>query len=284
MRAAFNAVDPALPLQADDPRYVDCTDVRGDEDIVGMLYNSIADSKRALQQLCTGHRGSGKSTELLRLKDRLEKSGFDVICFEADDDLDLNDIIYSDLLLAVARHIEAFARERNVSLEDELKSIERWFSEVVYSQDEWRNIERELQAEASLGIGLPEKIPLVARLFAKLTGQIKTGHAIKQEIRRKLDQKVSDLIENVNTLLRRLQVELRKQQRQGLVVIVDNLDRLVLKDLDGGRTSHEALFIEHGEQLRALDCHIIYTVPISMIYSVKATPLLNLFPTNMSCR
>ena len=34
LRAAFNAVDPALPLQADDPRYVDCTDVRGDRDVV----------------------------------------------------------------------------------------------------------------------------------------------------------------------------------------------------------------------------------------------------------
>jgi hypothetical protein len=279
LRAAFNAVDPALPLRADDDRYVDCTDVRGDEDTVGALYNTIVRSDRSRHQLCTGHRGSGKSTELLRLKARLEKFGFDVIYFEADDDLDLNDIVYSDLLLAAARRIEAFAREREVSLDDELKSIEHWFAQIVYSQDEWRNIERELQTEVALGIGLPEKIPLVARLFAKLTGQIKTGHDIKKEIRSKLDQKVSDLIDNVNLLLQRLEAELRsKKQRQGVVLIVDNLDRLVLKDLDSGRTSHEALFIEHGEQLRSLKCHIIYTVPISMLYSTKATQLTSLFP------
>ena len=278
LRDAFNAVDPAQPLQPGDPRYVDCTAVRGDEDVVGTLFNAVTRSDRALHQLCTGHRGSGKSTELLRFKARLEQAGYAVIYFEADDDLDLNDLEYSDLLLAAARQIEASARERGVSLEQELKSIERWFAEVVYSQDEWRNIERELQAEASLGIGLPEGIPLVARLFAKLTGQIKTGHAVKQEIRRKLDQQVSQLIDGVNDLLRRFEVELSKKQHKGVVVIVDNLDRLVLKDLQDGRTSHEALFVEHGEQLRALTCHTVYTVPISMLYSTKATQLTSLFP------
>lgn len=278
LRDAFNAVDPALPLQPGDPRYVDCTDVRGDEDVVGQLFNTVARSDRPRHQLCTGHRGSGKSTELLRLKARLEEAGFAVVYFEADDDLDLNDLIYSDLLLAVARRIEDSARQRDVSLADELKSIERWFAEVVYSQDDWRNIERELQAEASLGIGLPDKVPLVARLFAKLTGQIKTGHAVKQEIRRRLDQQVSQLIERVNELLQRFEIEIRKKGGRGVVVIVDNLDRVTLADLGGGRTSHEALFIEHGEQLRSLQCHTVYTVPISMLYSTKATQLTSLFP------
>ena len=278
LRDAFNAVDPAQPLQPGDPRYVDCTDVRGDEDVVGTLFNAITRSDRSLHQLCTGHRGSGKSTELLRLKARLEQAGYEVIYFEADDDLDLNDLEYSDLLLAAARRIEAGARERGVSLDQELKSIERWFAEVVYSQQEWRQMERELQAEASLGIGLPEGIPLIARLFAKLTGQIKTGQAVKQEVRRKLDQQVSQLIAGVNDLLQRLEVEVRNKGRQGVVLVVDNLDRVTLRDLEGGRTSHEALFVEHGEPLRALKCHAIYTVPISMLYSTKATQLTSLFP------
>ena len=278
LRDAFNAVDPARPLEAGDPRYVDCNDVRGHEDVVSTLFNAITYSDRPLHQMCTGHRGSGKSTELLRLKARLEQAGYEVIYFEADDDLDLNDLIYSDLLLAVARRIEAGARERDVALNQELRSIERWFAEVVYSQDEWRNVERELQTEAALGIGLPEKFPLVARLFAKLTGQIKTGQAVKHEVRRKLDQQMSQLIEGVNTLLQRFEIELRNQGRQGVIVIVDNLDRVTLADLGGGRTSHEALFVEHGEQLRSLACHAVYTVPISMLYSPKATQLTSLFP------
>ena len=66
LRDAFNAVDPAQPLSANDKRYVNCTDVRGDEDVVKALCNTILRSDLPRHQLCTGHRGSGKSTELLR--------------------------------------------------------------------------------------------------------------------------------------------------------------------------------------------------------------------------
>ncbi len=278
LREAFNAVDPAQPLAAEDNRYVICTDVRGGEDVVSALFRAISLFDRPLHQLCTGHRGCGKSTELLRLKTRLEAAGFEVIYFEADEDLDLNDLVYSDLLLAIARRIEIGARERGLSLERELKGIERWFAEVVYSEDEWRQVERELHAEAALGLGLPESMPLVARLLARLTGQIKTGHIVKNTIRGKLDQQVSHLIAVVNELLARVEVDLRKQKKRGLVVIVDNLDRVALRELGEGRTSHDALFVEHGEQLRSLACHVIYTVPISMFYSIRATQLTGLFP------
>ncbi len=277
LRDAFNAVDPAQPLGAHDRRYVDCTDVRGDEDVVKALFNTIVRSDLPRHQLCTGHRGSGKSTELLRLKDRLERDGYAVVYFEADDDLDLNDLVYSDLLLAMARRIEEKARELGLSLEQELNSIERWFAEVVYTEDEWKQVGRELQAEAALGVGLPEKIPFVARLFAKITGQIKTGHDVKKAIRTKLDQQVSQLIDQVNLLLLRFEAELKSGAKR-IVLIVDNLDRVVLKGLDSGRTSHDELFIEHGEQLRSLNCHIVYTVPISMLYSIRATQLTSLFP------
>ena len=110
LRDAFNAVDPAKPLEAGDPRYVDCTDVRGNRDVVQRMFDPITWSKSNTAQLLTGHRGCGKSTELLRLKARLEEAGYAVIYFEADEDLDVNDIVYSDLLLAMARRIESELR------------------------------------------------------------------------------------------------------------------------------------------------------------------------------
>ena len=44
------------------------------------------------------------------------------------------------------------------------------------------------------------------------------------------------------------------------------------------RTTHDALYLDHAEQLKALDAHIVYTVPISMFYSLKATQLAGAFP------
>jgi len=62
-----------------------------------------------------------------------------------------------------------------------------------------------------------------------------------------------------------------------VVLLIDNLDRTVLTDLGSGRTSHDALYLEHGEQLTALECHAVYTVPISMLYAPKAALLRGIF-------
>jgi hypothetical protein len=44
-----------------------------------------------------------------------------------------------------------------------------------------------------------------------------------------------------------------------------------------GRTNHEEIFLDRSEQLKALDCHLIYTVPISMVYSNRATDIRDIY-------
>ncbi len=280
LRDAHNAVNPGRPLPGGDECYVDCTDVRGNRDVVQHMFDAITWSKTHTAQLVTGHRGCGKSTELLRLKARLEGADYTVVYFEADQDLDVNDIIYSDLLLAIAHRIESELRdEHGLKLDDQLLgNIQRWFANVLYAENGWHKVERELAAEAELGVGLPKGVPLLARLLARVTGQIKTGHDVRKEIRRKLDPQISLLIENINLLILRATEQLRRQGRRGLVLLIDNLDRITLRTLETGRTSHEAIYVDHGEQLQALTCHIVYTLPISMIYSPTASELTEFFP------
>jgi predicted AAA+ superfamily ATPase len=102
----YNAFDPFQPLEPDDPVYVDCHQVRGDENIFRELGKKIIRSKQPTCQLYTGHRGVGKSTELKRLKKHLEEKGFFVVYFAADqEDIDSEDAQYTDILLACTRHI-----------------------------------------------------------------------------------------------------------------------------------------------------------------------------------
>jgi len=279
LKDAYNLSNPVQPLPPGDPRYVDCTPVRGNEDVVTQIFNAITWSDVHVAQLFTGHRGSGKSTELLRLQARLEEADYVVLYFEADDDLDLNDLEYTDLLLSIARRVASDLKPKSIDLpEDLLKSVADWFSETLYTEEQRREIDRELAAEAKLGLGLPETLPLVARLLARVTGQIKTGRAIKTEIRRRLDPQISQLIGNLNLLLDAAHARIRRQGKQGLVLLIDNLDRIVFRDLGDGRTTHHALYVEHGEQLRALHCHLVYTVPISVMYSDRATAVTAIFP------
>lgn len=279
LKDAYNLSNPVQPLPSGDPRYVDCTPVRGDEDVVTQMFNTITWSDVHVAQLFTGHRGSGKSTELLRLQARLEEADYVALYFEADDDLDLNDLEYTDLLLSVARRVSSDLRSKGVRLREELlEDVANWFSETLYTEEQWREINRELAAEAKLGIGLPESMPLVARLLARVTGQIKTGRTVKDTIRRCLDPQISQLIGNLNLLLDAANADIRSVQgKQGLVLLIDNLDRIVFRNLGDGRTTHHTLYVEHGEQLRALRCHVVYTVPISVMYSIQATAVTFIF-------
>ncbi len=87
----YNAIDPFKPLEPGDPAYVDCQAERGDTNVVVDLGRDILRSNRDTCQLFAGHRGAGKSTELLRLKADLEAKGCFVVYFAAvgdDGDID----------------------------------------------------------------------------------------------------------------------------------------------------------------------------------------------------
>ena len=273
LRDVFRVTDPSKPLESGDPRYVPCEQVRGNEDVVDFLLNTISWQEEGVfcHQLFTGHRGCGKSTELLRLKARLETAGYAVVYYEAGDDLDLYDVKYTDVILSIVRRITS-----DIDLDEKLLStVLEWFAETLYDKESWRDVQRTLEAEVALGAELPPSIPLVARLLARVMGQIKSGEQVKHTIRLKLDPQVSQLIERANLLLS----EAQKKLRRPLVVIVDNLDRIVLQETDAtDRTNHDVIYIDHGDQLCSLKAHIIYTIPISMLYSPHAPVLRAIFP------
>lgn len=117
----------------------------------------------------------------------------------------------------------------------------------------------------------PVHLPIIAKLLARITGQIKTGHEIRKDIRLKMDSQIYPLIERINEFIHAALPEIKKKGYHDMVFIIGNLDRIVLRVLDEmtKRTTHDALYLDHVEQLKTPDAHIVYTVPISMFYSLK---------------
>ena len=280
LKDAYNAV-LLDPLQSGDPRWVDCSQARGGTDVMGLLALRIEGSSRSTSQLISGHRGCGKSTELLRLANRLEKENFLVVYFAADEDIDMGDLVYTDLLLSIIKRLERTLSEKGIKIDERLsRGILMWFAEVVYGWKDEAVMEAALKTEFELGLNAPAPLPLIAKLLARITGQIRTGHEIRKEIRLSLDPQIFPFIERINEFIRAALPEIQKKGYRDLVLIIDNLDRIVLRVLDEktARTTHDALYLEHAEQLKALDAHMVYTVPISMFYSIKATQLAGAFP------
>ena len=252
----YNAFTPT-PLQPGDPAYVDCRAVRGDEDVVEDLGRTVRRSRDLTYQLYSGYRGSGKTTELLRLKKYLEDQGHVVVYFAADEaDLSVQDAQYTDILLACTRHLLKGLEAANPApILNWLKGRLRDLKDVMLTEI---NID-----EVNLEVGLRE--------FAKLTAAVRAEPGQRQRIRERLEPHTETLIQALNTFIADGRSHLPEKTK--LLVIADNLDRIVPIFRDNGRSNHEEIFLDRHELLKALQCHIIYTVPISMVYSRWATEL-----------
>lgn len=260
----YNAFKPSEPLKPGDPAYVNCSEVRGNEDIFREIGRKIVRSDQYTCQLYTGHRGAGKSTELLRLKEYLENHDCFVVYFGATEgDIDEQDAQYTDILLACTRHI--LEELKNYAKPDPLLNwlSSRWeslkelaLSEVDFSQ---------LNIEAQINI------------FAKLTASSRRIPTTRETIRNQVNLYSISLIDALNQFIDEAKRNFKSQNK--LVVIADNLDRIVPVFRENGRTNHEEIFLDYYSQLTALGCHVVYTIPISLAYSKQATELRNLYDT-----
>lgn len=259
----FKACNPSKTLvmgdAGDRQYYIDFSDVRGCK-IVEELQRTITriSPDEPTCQLFTGHIGCGKSTELQRLKTELERAGFHVVYFESSQDLDMADIDISDILLSVARQV-------SVSLETVgIKVTAGYFSNLFKEIGDFFHNSIEL-SEAELSIGI-----------AKITAKTKDSPHLRTHLRQYLEPRTNSILQAINEeVLGKAIKQLKAKGHKGLVVIVDNLDRVDMRPMPSGRSQPEYLFIDRGEQLRRLNCHVVYTIPLGLIFSNEYQTLKN---------
>ncbi|MBN3898797.1 MAG: AAA family ATPase [Nostoc sp. NOS(2021)] len=260
----FQACNPSKTLVVSKPEdrqyYIDFSKVRGAK-IIEELGRTITrlSPEQPTCQLFTGHIGCGKSTELLRLKAELEQQGFHVVFFESSQSLDMADIDVTDILLAVAREVSQSLEAIKISLKP------GYFQTLFTELAEFLQTPIELGGELSVGI-------------AKITAKTKDSPKLRGQLRQYLEPRTNGILESINKELLKPAIEKLKQQgKKGLVVIVDNLDRVDNSQKPSGHYQPEYLFVERGEQLNQLNCHVVYTIPLVLIFSNALGRLTNRF-------
>lgn len=283
----YRACDPEKPLAADDKEhYVDLSGVRGTKNLANSITRQITRSQSGChQQLVTGHRGCGKSTELLRLKATLEDRQFFTVYLDVEDVIDLVEIDYLDVLLAIARAVEEQTRSRGFPLNDALlDDLYLWFADKVLEKTEKTDFESELQAKVQADGG----IPLIARLLARFTAQIKTASSQRTTTRQVLERELPVFVDKLNALISDARRHVQKAGHIDIVIIVDGLEkmhyRLVQQNdesdasvLSRATSTHDMLFLHHAEQLKAPRCHLVYTVPISLAFNANLRDVFDIF-------
>lgn len=253
--------------------YIDFSSVRNGNIIDDLQANITVFSPEAPTcQLLTGHIGSGKTTELLRLKSILEEAGFQVVYLELSQILDLSDTDIGEILLAIAIYLIQACP--GLKLNDSIGNWKIIVQELrkIFDQTEESRLEID-DTEAEKG----ERCVLSGTLrdFAICA---KRSAQVRLKLRQYLEPRISLILEALNTeIIAPVTAELKRLGKNGLVTIVDNFDRLEAVRKPWGRSQPEYIFVDRGEQLCKLNCHVIYTIPLSLIFSKDFATLTQRF-------
>ena len=261
----YQACNPSKTLIAGKPDdqkyYIDFSSVRG-SNIIQELGRTITrlSPDAPTCQLFTGHIGCGKSTELIRLKADLERQGFHVVYFESSEDLDMADVDVTDILLAIARKVSASLEAIAINLKPYyFVSLFKEINEILHTPIEI--------SEVQFSVGI-----------ANITARTKDSPKLRSQLRQYMEPRTNGILGAINRELLEPAIKTLKQKgRKGLVVIIDNLDRLDNSNKSSGRSQPAYLFVDRGEQLKKLKCHVVYTIPLVLVFSNDLGLIANRF-------
>ena len=243
--------------------YIDFSSVRGGN-VIKELGRTIArlSPDKPTCQLFTGHIGCGKSTELQKLKAELEQQGFHAVYFESSQVLEMADVDITDILLAIARSVSESLEAIQIKLKP------GYFANLFTDIAELLQTPIELsEAKFSLPGGIGE-----------ITAKTKDSPKLRSQLRQYLEPRTNGILEAINKeILVPAKEKLKAKGKKGLVVIIDNLDRLDNSVKPTGQFQPEYLFVERGEQLNQLNCHVVYTIPLLLRFSNALGRLMNRF-------
>jgi hypothetical protein len=251
--------------EADRALYVDWQQQLGGDDVKLRLARGIARSGgQAVIHLFTGPRGVGKTTELYRVKHLLEDGRpgkrFFVSMLLAETWLDLADFQPEELSFQMVRQLVTDLREAGFEPSGVVKEF---------------FLKLGIEFNKKLGLDAIEIEHDPLRFTFKYQN---VPHSRRRDFRELLQGQLPKIYDLVND---QLIADARSwlTEHQGvddILMIVDEIDRIPLLG-----ENHEQLFIGRAGTLRALACHVLYTIPIELAYSPRQAALRDIYGTEI---
>lgn len=270
------AVNKFMPVTPDHPFYVDFKDLRGDfqeRKVMKILNVSMSAEGRYFfdyrvnpsnktMLFLAGMRGSGKTSELAKYAKLLHSPEcFFVVTCNVDEELDMDNVQYMDVLIFQLEKLLNMASEYKLKLDKGiLESMQKWFEERV------KEINISLKAEGSAEIEVGGETS-IAGLFTKmlgLTAKIKMGLSGSREraetIRTNFKNRFLDFSSKFNIFIEQAAEQLRKQDiAQEILFIVDGLEKTMSADV------RRKIILEESNRIRQIKANTIFTLPIELM-------------------
>lgn len=245
--------DPFTPLdpRADGALRTDLDPIRGGDRLAMIARNIQWSGGIPTLHFLSGHIGSGKTTELLRMRDHLERSAPDttVLFLDADLYLDRYDADLEDIVIALW----------HVVLDQRPAEAGKILADV------WKAQVR--AALTSFVVNLPDKVP---EAVGAVLGQLRLPGI---EERKKLRVAVGSILTVLIGGLNRALAALRHSPADSVVLLIDNLEKLG----EGQREKVERLYLERMGALKSLEAHLVITVPLFLCFSAAGASLTALY-------
>lgn len=223
------------------------------EDPVDILFNTIdLQPQSHTVQLLSGFRGTGKTTALLRLRERLESAGYAALRIDVRDYLSTESPLKPEeflLFIAAAAATEAQARGLTDCPEatEPLGRVRRWLSRITVGGASLQIGGAHANVALTLGLADPDRLA---------------------ELRKTIGGQTREFARDVAEDLRDLRESIARCGGGELVVIVDSVERYRGTYGDTGtamavQAAMEALFSVNADLLDpgVAGLHLIYTVP-----------------------
>lgn len=196
----------------------------------------------------SGHRGCGKSTELLHLMGHPDiQKKYWPINFSIREETDIIDIDFRDVLLAIGGRLFREYRKKGGELPDQLlKELDGWKGKVE------KNVTTILDGRLSnfeLGASIDA-------FFANAGMKMKLEPATRVELRQIVETDITGLIAIINHIV----TAIYSTERRIPLLLIDDMDK---PDLEKART----IFHDRREIMLQPNCAIVYTVSSALFYS-----------------
>ncbi|HEX9004066.1 MAG TPA: hypothetical protein VGB07_29410 [Blastocatellia bacterium] len=266
LKTIYNRLDENKPLKPEDPDYHEIYqpvyDHPGCDDPVELMQTRIDFSNIESVQLFSGFRGSGKTTELYRLKKRLEDEGYVVLYADALEYVSQSEEVdISNLLIVLAG---AFGDAMKEQLKIDVTGENYWTRFTNYLTRTTVSVsEATVKAEGDS----PFK-ELIGGLKAgiDLKASLKTSPSFRQTMEKALANRIGELKDHVDKFIEDGVKAIREKvkDQKGIVFLFDSLEQVRGTRLNEQSVirSVERLFADYfPKMLRLPYVHAIYTVP-----------------------
>ena len=260
---AFN-----VPVDNGNPFYVDLTPYRSDfteQKIFKQLNinpktNDCNPLKSSKKIFLSGYRGTGKTSELLTLTQKIDETKCYLTIFVdiSEEELDTSNIETVDILILMLKKMIDLIQERGADVTKEtITDFFDWYKSKIIEEVN-KSVEGSAQIEVGIdtkGTLLQQLIGLVANTQAKLQGSKES----KTVIRREINNNFSMFSSRVNEFILSLKKQLRdKGHYQDILFILDGFEKI------GSLDDRKKILVDDSNKLTNIDAHMIVTLPIEL--------------------